>query len=205
MTGHSVGASHACPSGWVRVQRFVDGLHNPPTGICIPDPHTHPFPTHLRVGAVLTTPSPSPTVLPKSAVDVRQLIALHDSDFDVTDSGWKAWFAALVPGAGMTKAQIDDMTNWEKFVITWDSFKNSPSLGGQLSSDDQYNLVVDYLGQLQGWRDELVKQGGTITGPPIQLPSKVEPPSLPQIIPSSLGFGLGLAAVALGAIYLLKK
>jgi hypothetical protein len=147
------------------------------------------------------------TVLPKTATDVLQLMALHDPEFTVTDVAWNEWFNSI-PLNQLTHDQINVMGEWKKFLLTWNSFKTDPALGGVISSDDQYNLVADYVKNLQDWRDELVKLGGGshIQGPPIRVPARVESPSLPNVTApiTGLAIGVGVAAVALLALTLKK-
>jgi hypothetical protein len=142
-------------------------------------------------------------LLPKTASDVIQLENQYDPDFQNTDAGWVARADAYPrdPVSGLYSWPANftaDLVAWKKFLITWNSMMTDPVKGGTLSADDEYDAVVTYTKQLQGWQQKLRSYGGKIPGPPIVPPTPTgQQGSDWQKVAWPVALGLGAVAAAM--------
>jgi hypothetical protein len=142
-------------------------------------------------------------LLPKSGSDVIQLENQYDPDFQNTNAGWdeRADSYPRDQASGMYSWPANftvDYGAWKKFLITWNAMMNDPVKGGTFSADDEYDAVVTYTKQLQGWQQKLRSYGGRIPGPPIVPPTPTgnQGPSW-QAVAWPVALGLGAVAAAM--------
>jgi hypothetical protein len=166
-------------------------------------PPSYPQPIDCIPSLQITAGSPFGDILPKTAVDVMQLQAKYDPDFDAVSAAVAQCASAKMqgPSSGWLPAQMQ--ADFTSFYLGWKSYVSDANKAGITGvADDNYQLGLSMIQELNLWRDIFTQAGCTFASVP-----KIVPPPPPDAGPSfsSFTWPIAIGAVALAAIMIFRK